>query len=100
MSNMCASEDKFEKFRRRSIIRRLWESYALEMITVLEMANKGKIGQKIAHQYLAEIVPLMKRLRDGGELQRLLERAELVIMNKVFNDTTEENQISKCKMQN
>jgi hypothetical protein len=72
--------------RRRSIIRRLWESYAVDLITILQAANDGKCSQLEARQAMAELVPMIKMLRDGGKFEQILKKADLVILDKVFND--------------
>jgi len=72
--------------RRRSVIRRLWESYAADMITILQAANDGKVNQRDVQEFMAEIMPAMKQLRDGGEFEKMLHKADLIILDKVFND--------------
>ena len=75
-----------KSFRRRSVIRRLWESYAVDLITTLQAANEGKVNQRVAQETMAELIPAMKQLRDGGEFEKVLQKDDLVILDKVFND--------------
>jgi hypothetical protein len=75
--------------RRRSVIRRLWESYAVDLITVLQAANNGKVDQRDLQEFMAEIMTAMEQLRDGGEFEKALHKADLVILDKVFSDVTE-----------
>ena len=96
LSNSCAPTDA-KSYRRRSVIRRLWESYALELITILELANKGKVHQRVAQEAIDELIPAMKQLRDDGEFEKILHKADVVILDKVFNDVSGENQISNIK---
>jgi len=78
-----------KSFRRRSVIRRLWESYAVDLITILQAANDGKCNQREAHEAMAELIPAIKMLRDGGQFEKILQKADLVILDKVFNDVTD-----------
>ena len=78
-----------KRFRRRSVIRRLWESYAVDLITILQAANDGKCNQRDAHEAMAELIPAIKMLRDGGKFEKILQKADLVILNKAFNDVTD-----------
>ena len=80
-----------QSFRRRSIIRRLWESYAVDFITTLKAANEGKVDQDEAQQAISEMIPAMKLLRDGGEFEKILHKADLIILDKVFNDVASLN---------
>ena len=77
-----------KSFRRRSVIRRLWESYAADLISILKASNEGKCSQHDAQMSISEIIPTMKKLRDGGKLEQILQKADLVILDKVFNDVT------------
>jgi hypothetical protein len=81
-----SSNIDIKSFRRRSVIRRLWESYAVDLITVLQAANDGKVHQRVAQESMAELIPAMKQLRDGGQFETMLQKADLVILDKVFND--------------
>ena len=81
----CTTID-FKSHRRRSVIRRLWESYAVDLITVLPAANSGKVKQNLAQETIAELQPAMRQLRDGGEFEKALHKADVVILDKVFND--------------
>ena len=89
--DLCADKIDLKSFRRRSIIRRLWESYAVDLITALQAANEGKVDQSEAQLAMSEMLPAMKLLRDGGEFEQSLHKADLIIIDKVFNDVTEEN---------
>ena len=86
LGNLCARKVDLKSFRRRSIVRRLWESYAVDLITTLQAANEGKIDQSDAQQAMSEMIPAIKQLRDGGELEKILRKADMVILDKVFND--------------
>ena len=88
ISDKCESSD-MKCHRRRSVISRLWESYAVDLITILEAANKGKCTRRVAQESMAEIVPKMKMLREGGRLEQALQKAEMIMVDKVFNDVTE-----------
>ena len=89
-SKVCAcSAIDFKSHRRRSVIRRLWESYAVDLITILQAANDGRASQSEVSESMAELIPTMKMLRDGGQFETMLKKADLVILDKVFNDVTE-----------
>ena len=81
-----SSNIDIKSFRRRSVIRRLWESYAVDLITVLQAANDGKCDQRVVQETMAELITAMKQLRDGGQFETMLQKADLVILDKVFND--------------
>lgn len=83
-----SNNSNVKSFRRRSVIRRLWESYVADLITILQAANDGKCSQRDAHEAMAELIPAVKMLRDGGKFEQILHKADLVILDKVFNDVT------------
>ena len=88
-SKVCASSViDLKSHRRRSVVRRLWESYAVDLITILQAANDGKCSHRDAQESMAELIPTMKMLRDGGQFETMLQKADLVILDKVFNDVT------------
>jgi len=89
IENLCSDTGHtidIKSFRRRSVIRRLWESYACDLIAILKLAAAGKISQKEAIESIEEIIPSMKSLCDGGEYEQSLHKANLIILDKVFND--------------
>ena len=87
ISNTCVcSKIDYKSLRRRSIIRRLWESYAVDLITILQAATDGKCNQQVASESMAELIPKIKMLRDGGRFEKILRKAEMIMVDKVFND--------------
>jgi len=86
IDNLCADTTELTGISRRSVVRRLWESYAFDLIAILKQAALGKISQKEAIDSLEEIVPAMKSLCDGGVFEKSLHKADLIILDKVFND--------------
>ena len=88
IENVCPKDCELKSFRKRSVIRRLWESYACDLIAILKPAAVGKISQKEAIESIDEIIPAMKSLCDGGEFEQSLHKANLIILDKVFNDVT------------
>lgn len=85
-TNQEVANIDIKSYRRRSVIRRLWESYAVDLISTLKAANDGKVHQRVASETMADLIPAMKQLRDGGEFEKMLQKADLVILDKVFND--------------
>ena len=76
----CAQKFDWKSHRRRSIVRRLWESYAVDLITILRWANEGKVDQNEAQIAMQELIPAMKELRDKGEVEKTLTKADLIIL--------------------
>lgn len=75
-----------QSHRRRSILRRLWESYLTDLRDILSLYLDGELAYDDVQQSLGEIVPALKSLDENGELNRALERAEVVIVDRVLAD--------------
>ena len=80
--------DVLKEYCRRSISNRLWESYALDLVSILELEAKGRLDKQDADFAISELVPKIKKLRDGGILQKILQRIDKQILDKVFNEVS------------
>ena len=70
----------------RPLFRRLRESYLADMVAILQAANDGKCGAAEAFEIATDLQAKIKFLREGGPLAKLLDKADMVILDKVFND--------------
>ena len=91
--NLCAedSQGKITDIKghiNRPLFRRLRESYMVDMITILKTANDGKCSTKEAFDIASDLVARVKILREGGPMEKLLDKAELLIIDRVFDDVT------------
>mgnify|MGYP001135107744 CR=1 FL=1 len=75
----------------RPLFKRLRESYLVDMVTILQAANDGKCSSKEAFDIASDLQARVKILREGGPMEKLLDKAEILIIDKVFNDVTMEN---------
>jgi hypothetical protein len=76
----------------RPLFRRLRESYLADMVTILQAANDGKCGAVEAFDVASDLNSRVKILREGGPLEKLMNRADLMILDKVFNDVTDKGE--------
>ncbi|UCC96314.1 MAG: hypothetical protein JSW66_10755 [Phycisphaerales bacterium] len=76
----------------RGIIRRLWESYAEDLIQALTEARDGSLSELEAHDRIGRLGFSMKALRQDGPLSQTLRRAELVMVNGVLRDLDKERE--------
>jgi len=72
----------------RPLFRRLRESYLADMVTILQAANDGKFPSAEAFEITSDLKARVKILREGGPMEKLLDKAELLIINRVFDDVT------------
>jgi hypothetical protein len=72
----------------RPLFRRLRESFLADMVTILQAANDGKCNTAEALEIASDLEARIKILREGGPLAKLMNRADMVILDKVFNDVT------------
>jgi hypothetical protein len=75
-----------KKHINRPLFRRLRESYLADMVTILQAANDGKCSSVEAFEIASDLQAKVKILREGGPLEKLLNKADMVILDKVFND--------------
>jgi hypothetical protein len=80
-----------KKHINRPLFKRLRESYFADMVTILKAANDGKCRASEAFEIASDLQAKIKLLRQGGPIEKLLNRADMVILDKVFNDVTEKN---------
>ena len=70
----------------RPLFMRLRESYLSDMVSILEAANEGKCSSSEAFDIASDLQAKFKILRDGGPLEKLLRKADILILDKVLND--------------
>ena len=70
---------------RRPLVKRLWESYQQDLSEALEAYTGELIDQDQLHSYLDRLIPIMTSLRDGGKLAKALDRAQVVILDRVMD---------------
>jgi hypothetical protein len=73
----------------RPLFRRLRESYLVDMVTILQAANDGKCSPAEAFDIASDLQAKIKILREGGPLEKLMNKADMVILDKVFNDVNQ-----------
>ena len=73
----------------RPLFRRLRESYLVDMVTILQAANDGKFSVTEAFDIASDLSAKIKVLREGGPLDKLLRKADMVILDKVLNDVSD-----------
>jgi len=78
-----------KKHTNRPLFRRLRESYLVDMVTILQAANDGKCSATEAFDIASDLQAKVKILREGGPLEKLLNKTDMVIINKVFNDVNQ-----------
>ena len=77
-----------KKHINRPLFRRLRESYLEDMVAILQAANDGKCTATEAFEIASDLQQKIKILREGGPLEKLLNKADMVILDKVFNDVS------------
>ena len=77
-----------KKYINRPLFKRLRESYLVDMVTILQAANDGKCSAIEAFEIASDLQAKVKILREGGPLEKLLNKADMVILDKVFNDVS------------
>ena len=75
----------------RPLFKRLRESYFADMVTILQAAKDGKCRAVEAFVIASDLQARIKVLRDGGPLEKLMYKADILILEKVFNDVAGEN---------
>ena len=79
----------------RPLFRRLRESYFADMVTILQAAKDGKCSAVEAFNIASDLQARIKILRDGGPMEKMLKKADMVILENVFNDAAGNGEIEQ-----
>ncbi len=70
----------------RPLVKRLWESYFGDLTETVDAFNTGVITETAIHEQLSRLVPILENLRSGGRVAEALNRAQVVILDRVMED--------------
>lgn len=70
----------------RPLVKRLWESYFDDLSESVQAFNAGVIPEATIHEELRRIMPILENLRSGGRVAEALNRAQVVILDRVMDD--------------
>ena len=82
--NVSQRQAQLKEANGRPIVKRLWETYAADLTETLDAYNAGEIDQKLLHRQMRSLVKAMDNLRDDGRLAEALERAQVILIDRVL----------------
>jgi hypothetical protein len=89
--------DMVIKLCSRSMARRIWETYADDLLTLVKWEKEGICSLEDISWAIKNIIPKLSVLKDNGHLARALERISAVIAYEILEQSIENKTLKSKK---